>query len=118
MEDLTALLMEMGLTPVDWVSSSKFAELTGIDEHKLPHRKRNWQEDVVWTKQDGNVYYSLRGYNQWLSEQAHKRYQKACGLEITSSKSSSAAMGKDMTSPYRTRQLRRVSAQPLKLEVT
>ncbi|SIS07820.1 hypothetical protein SAMN02745664_12349, partial [Moraxella cuniculi DSM 21768] len=35
MDDLTAVLAEMGLVPIDWVTASKFAELTGIDEHKL-----------------------------------------------------------------------------------
>ncbi|WP_227516597.1 hypothetical protein, partial [Moraxella cuniculi] len=114
----TAVLAEMGLVPIDWVTASKFAELTGIDEHKLPHRKRNWTEDVVWTKQDGNVYYSLRGYNQWLSEQAHKRYQRACGLEITACKSTLTTEKTPTASPYRTQRLRRVSVQPLKLEVS
>ena len=41
---------------------------------------KNWPQDLVWTKQDGNIYYSLRGYNQWLTEQTQKRYQPALEL--------------------------------------
>lgn len=110
------ILHKLGLTPLDWVDSGQFAELTGIDEGKLPHRKRKWPEDLVWTKQDGNIYYSIKGYNQWMSEQANQRYRKASGLDRAGFKSTSLANDNRTISRSPTRQLRKVSLQRLKLE--
>ena len=67
--EILDVLLELGLTAIDWVDASVFSKLTGIEEQKLTHRRKNWPQDLVWTKQDGNIYYSLRGYNQWLTEQ-------------------------------------------------
>ena len=116
--DITTALAELGLIPVDWVHASQFAKLTGIPEQRLFARKENWPEDLVWTKQDGNIYYSIRGYNQWMTEQAEKRYRKACGLEMAQSKSTLNAANKPTTSRSPIRQLRKASVQPLKLEVS
>ncbi|WP_228270482.1 hypothetical protein [Acinetobacter guillouiae] len=110
-------LLELGLTPIDWVDACQFAKLTGIEEQKLTHRKKKWPEDLVWSKQDGNIYYSLRGYNQWLTEQAETRYQLACGSEMAQSKSTLPTTRNGTTSPSRTPRARKVLAQPLKLEV-
>ena len=118
MDEILKMLSELGLMPVDWVSASNFAELTGIAQNKLNHRRSHWPQDVVWTKQDGNIYYSLKGYNQWLSEQAQKRSQKACGLEVGLSKSTSTMPSEPTVSPCHTHRLRKISVQPLKLEVS
>ena len=88
--EILDVLLELGLTPVDWVDASVFSKLTGIEEQKLTHRRKNWPQDLVWTKQDGNIYYSLRGYNQWLTEQTKKRYHLVSELEMAPSKSISA----------------------------
>ena len=77
--DTLKLLHQMGLTPLDWVDAKQFAALTGIDEQKLTHRKREWPENVVWTRESNNIYYSIRGYNKWMTQQADIRYRKACG---------------------------------------
>jgi hypothetical protein len=110
-------LLELGLTPIDWVDASQFSRLTGIAEEKLTHRRKKWAEDVVWTKQDGNIYYSIKGYNQWLTEQAQSRYRLACGSEAVQSRSTSNATSRTTALPSRTPRLRKVSRQPLKLEV-
>jgi len=115
--EILEALLELGLTPIDWVDASQFAKLTGIEEQKLFHRRKKWPEDKVWAKQDGNIYYSIRGYNEWLTEQAQNRYQKACGLEQAQSKSILNETSKPTTSRYHTPRLRKVLAQPLKLEV-
>ena len=46
-EELLELLSRFGLIPLDWVSASQFSALTGINEEKLTHRRKNWQEDLV-----------------------------------------------------------------------
>ena len=44
--DTLNLLHQMGLTPLDWVDAKQFSALTGIDEQKLTHRKREWQKTL------------------------------------------------------------------------
>lgn len=100
--EILEALLELGLTPIDWVDASQFSKLTGIEEQKLFHRRKNWPEDLVWAKQDGNIYYSIRGYNKWLTEQAQSRYQKACGLDQEQSKSILSETSKPTTSRYHT----------------
>ena len=53
-------LLELGLTAIDWVDACQFSKLTGIEEQKLNHRRKKWPEDKVWSKQDGNIYFSIR----------------------------------------------------------
>ncbi len=115
--EIVEALLELGLTPIDWVDASQFSKLTGISEEKLTHRRKKWPQDLVWAKQDGNIYYSVRGYNQWLTEQAQSRYLKASGSDLAQSKSILNATENTTTSHSRTRPLRKVSKQPLKLEV-
>lgn len=116
--EIVEVLIELGLTPLDWVDASIFSKLTGIEEKKLTHRRKNWPQDFVWTKQDGNIYYSLRGYNQWLTDQTRKRYQLAFESEMVELKSTSPVKNNATSLHSRTRQPRKVSGQPLKLEVT
>lgn len=111
-------LHELGLTPLDWVDAEKFSELTGIAKKKLPNRKTKWPEDLVWTRQDNNVYYSMKGYNRWMTEQAELRYRKASGLDREDFKSTSPVTNKRTTLRSRTQSLRKVSMQPLRLDVT
>ena len=112
------LLHQMGLTPLDWVDAKQFAALTGIAEQKLTHRKREWPENVVWMKQSGNLYYSIRGYNKWMTKQANIRYRKACGLDQGVSKSTLHETVPGIKSHSRTQSLQRVSVQRLELDAT
>ena len=98
MNEIVEALIQLGLIPLDWVDASQFSKLTGIEEQKLTHRRKNWPEDLVWAKQDGNIYYSIKGYNQWLTEQAQNRYLKACGSEMAQCKSISSETNKPTTS--------------------
>lgn len=112
------LLHQMGLTPLDWVDAKQFAELTGIAEQKLTHRKQAWPENVVWMKESGNLYYSIRGYNKWMTQQADIRYRKACGLDREAFRSTLNETVNPITSPSHIQQLQRVSVQPLRLDAT
>ena len=116
--EILDVLLEFGLTPIDWVDASIFAKLTGIEEQELTHRRKKWPENFVWTKQDGNIYYSLRGYNQWLTEQTQKRFHPESESEMTHSKSISHHRNNGTSSRCRIRQQRKGSVRPLKLEVT
>ena len=112
------LLHQMGLTPLDWVDAKQFAALTGIAEQKLTHRKQAWPENVVWMKESGNLYYSIRGYNKWMTQQADIRYRKACGLDREAFRSTLNETVSPITSPSHIQQLQRVSVQPLRLDAT
>ena len=112
------LLHQMGLTPLDWVDAKQFATLTGIAEQKLTHRKQAWPENVVWMKQSGNLYYSIRGYNQWMTEQADILCRKASGLDQGASKFTLGEMVPDIKSHSRTQSLQRASVQLLELDAT
>ena len=116
--EILEALIELGLTPIDWVDACQFAKLTGIEEAKLTHRRKKWPADYVWCKQDGNIYYSLKGYNEWLTKQAQDRYLQACGSEMVQLRSTSPTTKNASTSRSRTPRLRKVSAQPLKLEAS
>ncbi|WP_262381790.1 hypothetical protein [Acinetobacter guerrae] len=115
--EIVEALLELGLTPLDWVDACVFSKLTGIKDTKLTNRRKNWPENLVWAKQDGNIYYSIKGYNKWLTEQAQNRYLQACGSEMAQLKSTSPTTKNASTLPSRTPRLRKVLAQPLKLEV-
>lgn len=116
-EEILEALIQLGLTPLDWMDASLFSKLTGIKDTKLPDRRKKWPEDLVWTKQDGVIQYSLIGYNKWLTEQAQSRYLQAYGSEMVQSKSTLSVTVKSTTSPCRTPRLVKVSAQPRKLEL-
>ena len=111
-------LLELGLTAIDWVDACQFSKLTGIEEQKLNHRRKKWPEDKVWSKQDGNIYFSIRGYNQWLTDQAQLRYHKASGAEMAQLTSTSPTTSSANTSRSRTPRMRKVLTQPIKLEVS
>ena len=115
--DTLNMLHQMGLTPLDWVDAKQFAELTGIAEQKLTHRKQHWPENVVWTRESNNIYYSIRGYNKWMTQQADIRYRKACGLDRGVSRSTLAETVTPITSRSHTQSLRKASKQLLRLDV-
>ena len=114
--DTLKALHQLGLTPLDWVDAKQFSALTGIAEQKLTHRKREWPENVVWMKEAGNLYYSIRGYNKWMTKQADIRYRKACGLDQGASRSTLNETVKSIKSHSLIQSVQRVSVQPLKLD--
>lgn len=115
---LIETLHELGLTPLDWVDAEQFAELTGIAKQKLTHRKQAWPENVVWMKEAGNLYYSIKGYNKWMTQQADIRYRQACGLDREAFRSTLNETTKNTISNSRIQRLQRVSVQLLKLDAT
>ena len=48
--EILEALIELGLTPIDWVDACQFAKLTGIEEAKLTHRRKKWPADYVWSE--------------------------------------------------------------------
>lgn len=105
----------MGLTPLDCSRCRQFSALTGIDEQKLTHRKREWPENVVWMKEAGNLYYSIRGYNKWMTQQAEQRYRRASGLDRGASRSTLDEMVSPIASRSHTQSLK-ASRQLLRLD--
>ncbi len=105
--------------PIDWVTPQQFSLLTGIPVGKLHNRRRKWTYGVVWFNdgedgKSGNVYYSIKGFNQWLSEQATKSYRQAFGSLERQSKSISKLKAKDIK--LRCRYLKQQQEQtPLKI---
>ena len=116
--DTLNTLHQLGLTPLDLVDAKQFSTLTGIDEQKLTHRKREWPENVVWMKEAGNLYYSIKGYNKWMTQQAEQRYRRASGLDRGVSRSTLDEMVSPITSRSHTQSLRKASRQLLRLDVT
>lgn len=57
---------------IDWVSDTKFSELTGIPANKLRSRRKKWPENRVWIKEGKIFYYSLQGFYKWMNEQSQK----------------------------------------------
>ncbi len=117
-QEIIDLLHQMGLTPLDWVDAEQFAALTGIAEQKLTDRKKKWPKNVVWMLEGGSLYYSIRGYNKWMTQQAEQHYRRASGLDRGVSRSTLDEMVSPITSRSRTPSLRRASRQLLKLDAT
>lgn len=69
--------------PLDWVTLPQFAKLIGLPHTRLYMAKDKWPEGVVWQKIDNKLYFSLRGWNQWLEQQS---IQRASEYEATASK--------------------------------
>lgn len=59
---------------IDWVQAERFEQLTGIKQSSLRGKHEMWPEGSVWAKfDDGRLYYSIAGYNNWASQQAANR---------------------------------------------
>ena len=69
--------------PLDWVTLPQFGKLVGLPHNRLYVAKDNWPEGVVWQKIDNKIYFSLRGWNNWMSQQV---CQKALEYEVEASK--------------------------------
>lgn len=69
--------------PLDWVTLPQFAKLIGLPHTRLYIAKDKWPEGVVWKKVDNKIYFSLQGWNHWMSQQG---IQKALECEAAASK--------------------------------
>ena len=59
---------------IDWVQAERFEQITGVKQSSLRGKHELWPEGIVWAKfDDGRLYYSITGYNNWASQQAAKR---------------------------------------------
>ena len=69
--------------PLDWVTLPQFAKLIGLPHTRLYIAKEKWPEGEVWKKIDNKIYFSLQGWNHWMSQQG---IQKALECEAAASK--------------------------------
>ena len=92
--------------PLDWVTLPQFAKLIGLPHTRLYIAKDKWPEGVVWKKVDNKIYFSLQGWNEWMSQQG---CQKALEYEATASKLISRSKEKGVgTLSSRTRRPQRI----------
>lgn len=92
--------------PLDWVTLPQFAKIIGLPHTRLYIAKEKWPEGVVWKKIDNKIYFSLQGWNHWMSQQG---IQKALECEAEASKLISQSKEKGAgTSSSRTRRRQRI----------
>lgn len=71
---------------IDWVQAERFEQITGIKQSSLRGKHEMWPEGIVWAKfDDGRLYYSIAGYNNWASQQAANRCPQASQTETAPS---------------------------------
>ena len=102
----------------DWVTQNKFAELIGVPARRLYKAKEKMPEFKVWQKLNGKIYFSLRGWNEWQTEQATRSYQQAYASLERLSKSTSKSDVNVTKSRSPTRRHKQVLPQVLELEVS
>ncbi len=88
---------------LDWVTLPQFGKLVGLPHNRLYVAKDNWPEGLVWQKIDNKIYFSLRGWNKWLNDQAIQRVSE---YEATASRLISQSAANAATSRSRTRRRR------------
>ncbi len=91
---------------LDWVTLPQFGKLVGLPHARLYAAKEKWPEGVVWLNLDNKIYFSLRGWNKWLSDQA---IQKASEYEAKASRLISQSKVSASTSSCRTPRRQRTS---------
>ena len=113
--DLLQSIIEAGLVS-DWTSAEIFSERTGVSVTTLKNKHKIWPEGVVWQKAlDGRLYYSIKGFNRWMDQQAAQKCQPAFGCDQVALKSTSAGMGGANTSRSRSQQHQQTSSKPQRL---
>ena len=92
--------------PLDWVTLPQFGKLIGLPHDRLYMAKDKWPQGEVWKKVDNKIYFSLKGWNKWMSQQG---CQKALEYEAAASKLISQSREKGAgTLSSRTRQRQRI----------
>lgn len=97
---------------VDWIKPDLMAELIGTTV-KAMNRKRQrgtWPAGLVWDKIQGEIVYSITGYNAWINQ--NRAFRQAFELVEIPLKSTSCGAANDSTSPGRSRRHRRISMLP------
>lgn len=60
----------------DWTTAEHFSQRTGISVKTLKNKRLIWPQGYVWQKApDGCFYYSIAGFNQWMSQTAQQNQQ-------------------------------------------
>ena len=81
---------------IDWVQAERFEQITGIKQSSLRGKHEMWPEGIVWAKfDDGRLYYSIAGYNNWASQQAANRCPQASPTEMAPSVSGGCGTKRD-----------------------
>ena len=81
---------------IDWVQAERFEQITGIKQSTLRGKHEMWPEGIVWAKfDDGRLYYSIAGYNNWASQQAANRCPQASPTETAPSVSGGCGTKRD-----------------------
>ena len=81
---------------IDWVQAERFEQITGIKQSSLRGKHEMWPEGIVWAKfDDGRLYYSIAGYNNWASQQAANRCPQASPTETVLSVSGGCGTKRD-----------------------
>ena len=81
---------------IDWVQAERFEQITGIKQSSLRGKHEMWPEGEVWAKfDDGRLYYSIAGYNNWASQQAANRCPQASPTETAPSVSGGCGTKRD-----------------------
>ena len=81
---------------IDWVQAERFEQITGIKQSSLRGKHEMWPEGIVWAKfDDGRLYYSIAGYNNWASQQAANRCPQASPTETAPSVSGGCGTKRD-----------------------
>ena len=81
---------------IDWVQAERFEQITGIKQSSLRGKHEMWPEGIVWAKfDDGRLYYSIAGYNNWASQQAANRCPQASQTETAPSVSGGCGTKRD-----------------------
>lgn len=102
--------------PLDWVTLTQFGKLIGLPSSRLYQAKDNWPEGHVWQKLDNKLYFSLRGFNEWLDNQS---IQKASEYEATASRLTSQPVTRGgNTTSSRIRRRRKTSPKRVSYELT
>lgn len=114
-EQLLVLALQRAVA--DWVKPEAMALITGNSKKAMDAKRQNgkWPQGVVWDKVDGEVVYSIQGYNTWVNQ--HRACPQVFVREETPLKLVSGGKESDTTSHGQSRRRRRTSMQPLKFEL-
>ncbi len=107
-------LIESNL-PLDWVTLEQFGKLIGYPASRLYRAKEQWPEGQVWQKVGKKVYFSIKGWNEWLNQQS---IREASEYEATLSKLTSQSPVVDDTLQFPNRRRRRGLAKRGSFELT
>lgn len=91
----------------EWVKPSVMATITGLTKRAMDRKRETgrWPKGLVWDKVEGEVLYSIAGYNKWVNQ--NRSCRLVCAPEETTSRSTSSGTESDTSSNGPTRRPRR-----------